>query len=78
MNKTIIGSLFILFGILYGCLAIDGFYDKTLGFFYKNGLLKAPPEREIPRSVLGPKGQVLIYSAILIIIGLYILWNRNI
>jgi hypothetical protein len=77
MNKTAIGLLFIFAGVAYGSLAIDGFYNKTLGFMYKNGLLKTPPDEKIPHSILGPKGQVILYAVILIIIGLYILWNRN-
>lgn len=77
MSKTIIGLIFILAGVAYGSLALDGFYNRTLGLLFKYKLLKAPPPSEVPKSILGPKGQVLLYAAILIIIGLYLLWNRN-
>ena len=78
MSKPMIGLLLILAGVCYGSLAVEGVYDRTVGFLLKNGWLKMPPSQKIPRSLFGPKFQIIIYAAILIIIGLYILWNRNI
>ena len=77
MSKTIIGLIFMLAGVAYGSLALDSIYNRTIGLLLKYGLIKAPPPSEIPKSILGPKGQILLYAAILIIIGLYLLWNRN-
>ncbi len=78
MSKTIIGLVFMLAGVCYGSLAVDSIYNRTLGLLFKYKLLKAPPPSEVPKSLFGPKGQVILYSSILIIIGLYLLWNRNI
>jgi len=78
MNKTIIGLIVILIGVCYGSLALDGVYGHTLGLLFKYKLIKAPPPSEVPKSIFGPKGQIVLYAAILIIIGLYLLWNRNI
>ncbi len=78
MNKTIIGLLFILAGVAYGSLAIDDFYNWTLGYLVKNEWIKPPAPGKIQPNVLGRKGTILIYSFILIIIGAYILWNSRI
>lgn len=78
MNKTIIGLIIILFGVCYGSLAIDSIYDRTLGLLVKYKLIKAPPAGSISPSILGQKGQIILYALILIIIGLYLIWNRNI
>ena len=78
MNKVLIGLLFILAGIGYGSLAIDDFYNWTLGWLVKNEWVKPPvPGKNDLKSVLGRKATILLYSAGLIIIGLFIIWNRN-
>ena len=77
MNKTLIGLIFILAGLAYGSLAWEKATQATVGFLLKNGWLKAPDQGKISRGIFGPKFQILIYAGILIIIGLYILWNRN-
>jgi hypothetical protein len=78
MDKTLIGLLFILAGLLYGSLAIDDFYNWTLGWLVEHEWVKPPlPEKNGLKEILGRKPTILLYSGILIIIGLFILWNRN-
>jgi hypothetical protein len=78
MNKILIGLLFILAGLSYGSLAIDDFYNWTLGWLVKNEWVKPPvPDKKSLTSVFGRKPTILLYSAGLIIIGLFIIWNRN-
>lgn len=75
MNKTIIGLLFILAGAAYGSLAIDDFYNWTLGYLVKNEWIKPPAPEKMQPNILGRKVTILLYSAVLIIIGIYILWK---
>ena len=78
MSKTIIGLLFILAGVAYGSLVIDDVYNHTLGWLIEHNWLKPPvPGKKDLSALLGRKGTILLYSAILIIIGLFIIWNRN-
>jgi uncharacterized membrane protein len=78
MSKTLIGLIFILLGVCYGSLAIDDVYNHTLGWLIEHNWLKPPvPSKKNLNSLLGRKGTILLYSAILIIIGLFIIWNRN-
>lgn len=78
MNKSIIGICFILAGIIYGSLAIDGFYNKTLGWMVKNNWVKEPPQeaKDEAVSILGRKPTILFYASLLIIIGTFILWKQ--
>ena len=77
MNKTLIGILFIFFGILYGSLSIDAVYQKTLGWLLENGWLTPPAPNTTNKNVLGRKPTIVLYSLALITLGIYILWNRN-
>lgn len=78
MNKTIIGLLFILAGTAYGSLAIDDVYSRTLGWLVENKWVKPPlPGQKDITALLGRKPTILLYSFGLIIIGLFIIWNRN-
>jgi uncharacterized membrane protein len=78
MSKTLIGLLFILAGVVYGSLAIDDFYKHTLGWLVEHEWIKPPaPNKNSLSSVLGRKGTIFAYAAVLIIIGVFILWNRN-
>ena len=79
MSKTLIGLLFILAGVAYGSLAIDDIYNHTLGWLVLNKWVNPPPApgKDDLKTILGRKPTILVYSAILIIIGLFILWNRN-
>ncbi len=77
MNKSIIGLLLILAGVAYGSLAIDDVYNHTLGYLVQNGWLKPPSPKQMGKNILGRKPTILIYSLVLIAIGIYILWNRN-
>lgn len=79
MSKTLIGLIFIAVGIIYGCLAIDGFYNITLGWLLEHRWVKqAPPAGKSDlKTLLGRKPTILIYASVLIIIGLFILWNRS-
>ncbi len=78
MSKTLIGLLFILAGVTYGSLAIDNFYNKTLGWLVENKWIKLPiPGKKEIANILGRKPTIILYSFGLIIIGLFIIWNRN-
>lgn len=78
MSKTLIGLLFILAGVAYGSLAIDDIYNHTLGWLVAHEWIKPPiPNKNSLSSVLGRKPTILLYASILIILGLFILWNRN-
>ncbi len=78
MSKTIIGLIFIIAGACYGSLAIDDLYELTLGYLVEHEWIKQPlPDKKGIASILGRKPTILLYAAILIIIGAFILWNRN-
>jgi 1,4-dihydroxy-2-naphthoate octaprenyltransferase len=79
MNKTWIGIACIVAGILYGSMAIDDVYAYTLGWLVENKWITPPPEagKDDLKNILGRKPTILLYAGILIIIGLFILWNRN-
>lgn len=77
MNRTIIGLLFMLCGVVYGSLAIDRVYNLTLGWLVANGWISQETVKKAGKSQLGRKPTILLYSLILIIIGLFVLWNRN-
>ena len=80
MNKTLLGFWFLLAGTMYGSLAIDDIYKRTLGWLVEHNWIKPPPlpGKNDLRAILGRKASILLYAGILIIIGLFILWNRNV
>lgn len=80
MNKTLIGLLFIFCGFAYGSLAYDNIYDKTLGYLADNNWVSEQTVKNAKKAgtVLGRKPTILLYASILILIGIYIIWNRNI
>ena len=69
----------IVAGITYGSLAIDDVYAMTLGWLVENKWVTPPPtaSKDGMRNILGRKPTILVYAGILILIGLFILWNRN-
>lgn len=80
MSKTLIGLLFVFAGVCYGSLAIDDFYNWTLGWLVENDWVKPPApgkNRDDLKNLLGRKPTILLYASGLVIIGLYLLWNRN-
>lgn len=78
MSKTLIGLIFILAGVSYGSLAIDDIYNHTLGWLVEHEWIKPPVTGKKDLSnILGRKPTILLYASILIILGLFILWNRN-
>lgn len=79
MSKTLLGLLFILAGLLFGSLAIDAVYNGTLGWLVEHDWIKLPPlpAKGDLKAVLGRKAAILVYAGVLVIIGLFILWNRN-
>lgn len=77
MNSTLIGLLFILAGLAYGSLALDGIYNKTLGWLVNNNWLKPPAPSKLGKSIFGRKPTILFYSLVLILIGIYILWKLD-
>jgi multisubunit Na+/H+ antiporter MnhC subunit len=78
MSKTLIGLVFILVGVVYGCMAIDGFYNKTLGYLTEHGFIKPPQQKNSAVETFGRKTTIIFYSLALIGIGIYLIWNRNI
>ncbi len=77
MNRTLIGLLFLLAGVAYGSMAIDSFYNHTLGWLVANDWISQQTIKKVPKTALGRKPTILLYSLSLIIIGIFILWNRN-
>ncbi len=79
MSKTLIGLLFILVGLTYGSLSIDDVYNRTLGWLVANKWVNPPPAagKDDLKNILGRKPTILVYAGILILIGIFILWNRN-
>lgn len=79
MSKTLIGLIFILVGTAYGSLALDNIYNNTLGWLLEHEWIKPPPpgKPDALSQLLGRKPLILLYSLALIIIGIFILWNRN-
>jgi hypothetical protein len=78
MNKSAIGWLFIAAGFFYGSFAFDFISARTLGWLVKNDWVKAPENKEIKRMTpLGPRSAIIFFSIALILIGMFILWNRN-
>ena len=79
MNKAWIGVAFIVCGIVYGSLAIDDVYTYTLGWLVENKWISPPPAggNNDLKSIFGRKPTILFYAGILIIIGIFVLWNRN-
>lgn len=78
MNKTLIGLLFLLAGVVYGSLIFEAIYQKTIGYFIENQWVSENFIKKAEKSTpLGRKATVLLYSLSFIIIGLFILWNRN-
>ncbi len=74
MNSTIIGLLFILTGVAYGSLALDGIYNATLGWLVQNEWVKIPEAPEgFEKAFFGRKPTILSYSFALIALGVYIL-----
>ena len=70
------GILFILAGIAYGSLVSDAVYDKTFGWLIANNWVSPPPpENKEQKPLLGRKASIIMYSMILILIGLFILWK---
>jgi len=78
MSKTIIGLIFILIGVCYGSMAIDDIYNHTLGYLIENEWIKPPVIKKVDKGILGRIGTIIIYSLVLIIIGIYLIWNRKI
>ena len=77
MSRTLIGCLLLLAGVAYGSMAIDSFYNHTLGWLVANGWISQEKIKKSGKPLLGRKPTILIYSFSLIIIGVFILWNRN-
>lgn len=74
MERHVIGLLFILAGLAYGSLAIDVVYNNTLGWLLENDWIKPPVIGKGEKSLLGRKETIYLYSIILILIGLFILF----
>lgn len=79
MNKIFIGLLFILAGICYGSLSLEKVYKYTVGYLIEHDWIKPPvtTEKDNLPQILGAKQTILVYAGILVLIGLFIIWNRN-
>lgn len=73
MNKYLLGSIVILLGLAYGSMAIDSVYQKTLGWLVENKWLELPSRLALEKSSLGRKPTILLYSIIIVLIGVFIL-----
>ena len=65
--------MFIATGIGYGSLAFDKVNNATLGFLVRNKWLKSPVPGTVEKDWLGPKPTILLYSLILIALGIFML-----
>ncbi len=77
MSKLTISLLFIIFGLGYGSLASRKVYDSTLGYLVEHKWIKPPTESNLGQNLLGKKETIILYSGLLILAGLYLLWNHN-
>lgn len=77
MSTTMIGLLFILAGVCYGSMAVDNIYNHTLGWLINNDWIAQSTATKAGKPLLGRKPTILLFSFVLIIIGIFILWNRN-
>ena len=74
MSTKAIGLACIIIGILYSSLAFDIVYKHTLGYLVKQGWIKAPVSASgEEQGLLGPKSTIILYSIILIGIGIFML-----
>lgn len=73
MSKISIGILFIFAGLAYGSLAFDIVNNATIGFLVKNNWLKPPVPGALEKDLLGPKPTIILYSIILIGLGLFMI-----
>lgn len=77
MSKTGIGLLFITLGLLYGTMLLDAVYAHTLGYLIEHEWIQPPVAEKLGENLLGRKPTIFLYSLGLIIIGIFILWNRE-
>ena len=79
MNKTWIGLLFIIAGGILASMSVDQVYNVTLGWLVEHEWVSLPPQanKDELKKMFGRKPVILMYAGVLIIIGLFILWNRN-
>ena len=78
MCKLTISLLFIILGFAYGSLASRTVYNATLGYLVEHNWIKPPTESSLGQNLLGKKETIILYSGLLILAGLYLLWNHNI
>ena len=78
MQKIKLGLIFICIGLAYGGLIFDRVYKNTLGYLVEHKWIIPPVFKKTSPSILGRKTTILLYSITLIIIGLYLIWNREI
>jgi len=73
MDKNILGLLFILTGLVYGSLALDGIYSLTLGYLVEHNWIRPPAPGKLNKFVFGRKPTILFYSLALIAAGIFII-----
>ena len=75
MSTTLIGIIFILFGLGYGSLAFDRVYKRTLGWLVTNNWVQPPPApgKDDLKTLLGRKPTIIFYSTLLVLMGIFIL-----
>lgn len=77
MSKGAIGILFICAGLAYGSLSIDLVNKATIGFLVENNWIKSPIFNKVDKNLLGPKPTIILYSIILISLGIFMLITPN-
>lgn len=77
MTKQTLGFIFIAAGLAYGTMAIDSVYNKTLGYLLEHDFIKQPEAKYGRPALLGRKGTIALYSFILIILGIFLIWNSK-
>lgn len=82
MNKTFLALLIILAGVSYGSLIYEPWYSLVQNYLIKFGLIKKPEtptenaEEQKKQELLGNKAQVVLYSLIMVCIGIWIFIKR--
>jgi hypothetical protein len=78
MSKTYLGIICILAGLMYGSLSIDVVYNSTMGYLIEHKWISPPVVEKTNPNLLGKKVSILLYSLLLIALGIYLVWNHQI
>lgn len=73
MDRLSIGLFFIAIGWFYSMMAVDSFYNHTLGILVKHEWIKPPSFAPGQAPNISRKAGILAYGFVIIGIGLYII-----